>query len=276
MKSNGNIRVWGATYRMTTNGNIIEWHNNTDQDTGIQTCTCASDLGDDQSRYLLNKCCLYIGNNCKQLSLRDSQTYKTAEIILLCHKVICRFCTEPFTYELMVKRHSLSCHYKWNTTSTSYTSNWSKSSTAIAWIPDICQPHFSEVPPWAYYRPPIRHASEILPHPNHLAFFGCSYVAASTDSSNSCSHSDLTQSILLPLLIRIFVHYVMWQLHASLGEVFWLTDKMTDMPRPLLFCFSIFSHVNTLKRNWNKTVKHDIRCTKFKSIFIGSVKYEVL
>ena len=41
-----------------------------------------------------------------------SHTYKTAEIILLCHTVMCLFRTEPFTRELIAKRHSLSCHYK--------------------------------------------------------------------------------------------------------------------------------------------------------------------
>ena len=40
------------------------------------------------------------------------QTYKTAEIILLCYKVLCLFCTVTFTSELIAKRHSLSCHYK--------------------------------------------------------------------------------------------------------------------------------------------------------------------
>jgi len=41
---------------MKTNGNIIECYNNTHQGvpcTGKQTCACTSDLGDDQSRYLL-------------------------------------------------------------------------------------------------------------------------------------------------------------------------------------------------------------------------------
>ena len=47
------------------------------------------------------------------------QTYKTAEIILPCHKVMCLFHTEPFTCELIAKRHSLSCHYKWTITNTS-------------------------------------------------------------------------------------------------------------------------------------------------------------
>ena len=40
------------------------------------------------------------------------QIYKTAEIIFLCHKVLCLFCTVIFTSELIAKRHSLSCHYK--------------------------------------------------------------------------------------------------------------------------------------------------------------------
>jgi len=32
-------------------------------------------------------------------------------------------------------------------------------------------------------------------------------------------------------------------------------DVITDKPRSLLFCFSVFvSHVNTLKQNWNKTI----------------------
>jgi len=33
------------------------------------------------------------------------QTYKTAQIILLCHKVLCLFCTVTFTWELIAKRH---------------------------------------------------------------------------------------------------------------------------------------------------------------------------
>jgi len=40
----------------------------------------------------------------------QGQTYKTAEIILLCHKVLCLFCTVTFTSELMAKGHSPSCH----------------------------------------------------------------------------------------------------------------------------------------------------------------------
>ena len=35
---------------------------------------------------------------------------KTTEIILLCHKVLCLFRTEPFTRELMAKRHNVNCH----------------------------------------------------------------------------------------------------------------------------------------------------------------------
>ena len=54
-------------------------------------------------------------DNCKKLKFKiecKGQIYKTAEIILLCHKVLCRFCTVIFTSELIAKRHSLSCHYK--------------------------------------------------------------------------------------------------------------------------------------------------------------------
>ena len=54
-------------------------------------------------------------NNCKKTQFnrqRKGQTYKTAEIILLCQKVLSFFHTEPFTCELIAKRHSLSCHYK--------------------------------------------------------------------------------------------------------------------------------------------------------------------
>jgi len=54
-------------------------------------------------------------NNCKKTSFKiqcKGQTYKTAEISLLCHKVMCLFCTVTFTSELIAKRHSLSCHYK--------------------------------------------------------------------------------------------------------------------------------------------------------------------
>jgi len=43
------------TYWMTTNGNIIEWCNNTHQEaprTDKPTCAWVSDLGDDQSHYL--------------------------------------------------------------------------------------------------------------------------------------------------------------------------------------------------------------------------------
>ena len=48
---------------MKTNGNIIEWCNSTHQGapyTGKQTCICALDLGDDQSRYLYAKWCRYV------------------------------------------------------------------------------------------------------------------------------------------------------------------------------------------------------------------------
>jgi len=52
-------------------------------------------------------------------------------------------------------------------------------------------------------------------------------------------------------------HYVTYDVNvvttSRLPErsFFWLTDK----PRLLLFCFSVFvSHVNTLKQNWNKTI----------------------
>jgi len=38
---------------------------------------------------------------------RKGQTYKTAEIILLCRKAMCLFCTEPFTRELIAERHSM-------------------------------------------------------------------------------------------------------------------------------------------------------------------------
>jgi len=34
------------------------------------------------------------------------------QIILLCQTVLSLFRTEPFTRELIAKRHSLSCHYK--------------------------------------------------------------------------------------------------------------------------------------------------------------------
>ena len=56
-----------------------------------------------------------IGYNCEITQFKSQckgQTYKAAEIILLCHKLMCLFHTEPFTCELIVKRHSLSCHYK--------------------------------------------------------------------------------------------------------------------------------------------------------------------
>ena len=39
---------------------------------------------------------------------------------MLCHKVMYLFYTEPFTCELIPKRHSLSCHYKWTITITSH------------------------------------------------------------------------------------------------------------------------------------------------------------
>ena len=54
-------------------------------------------------------------DNCKKIQFKrqcKDQTCKTAEIILLCHKVLCLFHTEPFICELIVKRHSVSCHYK--------------------------------------------------------------------------------------------------------------------------------------------------------------------
>ena len=54
-------------------------------------------------------------DNCKKLKFKiecKGQIYKKAEIILLCHKVLCFFCTVIFTSELIAKRHSLSCHYK--------------------------------------------------------------------------------------------------------------------------------------------------------------------
>ena len=48
--------------------------------------------------------------NCKKIQferLCKGQNYKTAEIILLCHKVMSLFHTEPFTCELVAYRHSL-------------------------------------------------------------------------------------------------------------------------------------------------------------------------
>ena len=67
-------------------------------------------------------------DRCKKTQFKrqcKDQSYKTAEIILLCHKVMCLFRTEPFklTRELIAKRHSLSCHYKWTITNTSHTCN---------------------------------------------------------------------------------------------------------------------------------------------------------
>ena len=52
--------------------------------------------------------------NCNILTKIEckGQTYKTAEIIFLCHKVLCLFCTVTFTSKLIAKRHRLSCHYK--------------------------------------------------------------------------------------------------------------------------------------------------------------------
>ena len=53
-------------------------------------------------------------DNCKKkLKFKiecKGQIYKTADIILLYHKVLCLFCTVIFTGELIAKRHSLSCH----------------------------------------------------------------------------------------------------------------------------------------------------------------------
>ena len=54
-------------------------------------------------------------DDCKKTQFKiecKGQTYKTAEIILLCYKVRCLFCTVTFTSELIAKRHSLSFHYK--------------------------------------------------------------------------------------------------------------------------------------------------------------------
>jgi len=72
-------------------------------------------------------CLLHTENLCSSLLSKNSidnckknfkfkieckgQTYKTAEIILLCYcyKVLCLSCTVIFTSELIAKRHSLSC-----------------------------------------------------------------------------------------------------------------------------------------------------------------------
>ena len=85
--------------------------------------------------------CEFYKDNCKKTYSYfkrqcKGQTYKTAEIILLCHKMRSLFCTfstvsevttlwrdrnvcviiiiitEPFTCELIAKRHSLSCYHK--------------------------------------------------------------------------------------------------------------------------------------------------------------------
>jgi len=71
---------------------------------------------------LFLQCKTSIGNNSgsvkdnyKKLKFETEckgQTYKTGEIILLCHKVLSLFCTVIFTSELIAKRHRLSCHYK--------------------------------------------------------------------------------------------------------------------------------------------------------------------
>jgi len=45
------------------------------------------------------------------------------------------------------------------------------------------------------------------------SFFGCNYFAASSGSNDSWSHGDFIQSILLPLLIRIFVRHVVTLRH---------------------------------------------------------------
>ena len=45
------------------------------------------------------------------MRLRNGQACKTGDTILLCHKVLHLFHTEPFTCELIAERHSLSCHY---------------------------------------------------------------------------------------------------------------------------------------------------------------------
>ena len=58
----------------------------------------------------------YINIIVKKLKFKrecKGRTYNTAEIILLCHKVLCLFCTVIFTSELIAKRHSLSCHSFW-------------------------------------------------------------------------------------------------------------------------------------------------------------------
>ena len=58
---------------------------------------------------------LLYADNCKKTQFKKQckgQAYKTAEIILLCHKMLYCFCTVSFTCELIAKIHSLSCHYK--------------------------------------------------------------------------------------------------------------------------------------------------------------------
>ena len=48
-------------------------------------------------------------DRCKKTQFKrqcKGQTYKTAEIILLCHEVMCLFRTEPFTCDLIAKRQS--------------------------------------------------------------------------------------------------------------------------------------------------------------------------
>ena len=68
----------------------------------------------------------YKSHNCKKNQFKrqcKGQTYKTTEIILLCHKVMCLFRTEPCTCDLVVKSHSLRCHYKSTITNTSHTCN---------------------------------------------------------------------------------------------------------------------------------------------------------
>jgi len=108
--------------------------------------------------------------------------------------------------------------------------------------------HFSEVPPWACseFGTPLNIGLAQIVRRFLAAIILQLAVTVTTAAAMAISY----RASSLPLRIRIFVRHVvmayMWQLHASLSEFFdWQISHG-------YFCF--VSYVNTLKRNWNKTI----------------------
>jgi len=121
----------------------------------------------------------------------------------------------------------------------------------------------------------------------------CNIPTVNMVNKFSDDQCNFIQSILLPLLIRIFVRppcchnimsyitQILWQLHDFLSEVFWLTDK----PRLLLFCFTCKHAETKLKQNNITETKYCfafvlfqfyLRCNQCIIAFLLLIRYTTL